>query len=107
MALLAPQTVDDASSAVTFAAAAAGGDTAICASNRLLLVRNADTSSKTVTLATPGSVRGLAIADRAVTVAAGETRVIRLDPSLYADSTNTVAITYSAVTSVTVAVLAV
>ncbi|HEY9353005.1 MAG TPA: hypothetical protein VIP28_07140, partial [Nocardioides sp.] len=52
-------------------AASGGGDDCATGAGVLLVVKNTDASSKTVTLATPETVDGdLAVADRAVTVAA-------------------------------------
>ncbi|MEU3620604.1 hypothetical protein ACWD4O_10185 [Streptomyces sp. NPDC002623] len=82
-------------------AAAGGGDTAPVGPGRFLYVNNADASSKTVTIATPGTVSGLAIADVAVVVAAGKHAIIPLT-NIFRGSTGRAAITYSAVTSVTV-----
>lgn len=82
-------------------AAGAGGDTAPVGPNRFLYIANADASSKTVTIATPGTVSGLAVADVAVVVAAGKHAIIPLT-NIFRGSTGRAAITYSAVTSVTV-----
>lgn len=72
----------------------------------VLQVTNGSAASITVTIVTPGTVDGdLAISDRAVAVAAGETLMIgRLGP-VYHQTDNTIHVNYSAVTSVTVAVL--
>ncbi|MDN3021541.1 hypothetical protein [Streptomyces sp. S.PB5] len=82
-------------------AAAGGGDTAPVGPGRFLYVNNADASSKTVTIATPGTVSGLAIADVAVVVAAGKHAIIPLT-NIFRGATGRAAITYSAVTAVTV-----
>lgn len=91
--------VDVAAQAV---AAAGGGDTAPVGPGRFLYVLNGDASSKTVTVATPGTVKGLAIADATLVVAAGKHAIIPLT-DVYRGATGRAAITYSAVTSVTVA----
>lgn len=83
-------------------AAAGAGDTALVGPGRFLYVANADATSKTVTVATPGTVKGLAIADASVVVAAGKHAIIPL-ADVYRGATGRAAITYSAVTSVTVA----
>lgn len=83
-------------------AAASGGDTAPVGPNRFLYVNNGDASSKTVTVATPGTVSGLAVADASMAVAAGDHAIIPL-ANVYRGATGRAAITYSAVTSVTVA----
>ena len=82
-------------------AAAAGGDTAPVGPNRFLYIANADASSKTVTIATPGTVAGLAVADVAVVVAAGKHAIVPLT-NLFRGTLGRASITYSAVTSVTV-----
>ncbi|MFE2021302.1 hypothetical protein ACFW9O_24970 [Streptomyces sp. NPDC059499] len=105
MAALAAQSVALAGSVPTYAAAAGGGDTAPVGSNLLLHVINGGGSSVTVTLVTPGTSGGLAIADAAVAVAAGASAFVPLR-SVYRNSvTGRAAITYSGVTSVTAAVL--
>ena len=78
MATLTTQTATHAGLAVAFSSAAAGGDQCPTGAGLVLLVKNDDASSHTVTLATPGTEDGLAIADRAVTVAAGAQTVIPL-----------------------------
>lgn len=107
MALLTTQQTTSAGGAITLAAAAAGGDTADISNGRTLLwVKNGGGSSITVTLATPGTVDGdLAIGDRAVTVANATEKLIGpLNPAVYG---GVVAITYSGVTTVTVAAVSV
>lgn len=87
-------------------AATAGGDDAPTGAGIFLVVKNADASSHTVTLVTPGTVDGdLAVADRAVTVAAGKTQMIPLTATYRDPATGRASITYDAVTSVTVAVI--
>lgn len=108
MAAITPQSVSRAGAAVTFAAASGGGDTAPVSDSNVLLVKNGDGSAHTFTLTTTQSVLGNAVADVTLSVAAGATAAIRLGPkSLYADANGNVAVAYSAVTSMTVAVLAV
>jgi hypothetical protein len=85
-------------------AAAAGGDSAAVGEGRFLVVKNGDAGSHTVTLSTPGTVKGVAIAEVAVVVAAGKTSAIPLSAVLFKDATGRAAITYDAVTSVTVGV---
>lgn len=106
MATLSVQAVPHAGLSPTYAAATAGGDAAITGTGLVLHVKNGDTVAHTVTLVTPGTVDGLAVTDRAVTVAGsgGDQYIPLLD--LYRNpSTGLASITYDAVTSVTVAVL--
>ncbi|MCW7941694.1 hypothetical protein AAW14_06535 [Streptomyces hygroscopicus] len=105
MATLAPQSVPLAGLSPTYAAASAGGDAAVTGSGLVLHVKNGDAASHTVTLVTPGTEHGLAIADRAVTVAASGSQFIPLSDDYKDPSTGLASITYDAVTSVTVAVL--
>lgn len=106
MALLSPQLPTFAGVAVTYAAAAAGGDTFVPSARRRLHVKNGGASPITVTITTPATYAGLAIADAGGSVAAGaEVAFGPFDPALFADSGGVAAVTYTAVTSVTVAVL--
>lgn len=82
-------------------AAASGGDTAPTGPGRFLYVKNGSESEITVTLTTPGEVKGLAIADPTVSVAAGEASVIPLS-RIFAGSNGRAAIAYSSATTVTV-----
>lgn len=106
MATLSTQVVAQAGTAISFAAAASGGDACATGSDVKLLVKNGDASSHTVTLVTPGTVDGdLAIADRAVTVAAGATVAVPVTDRYRDPVTGWASLTYDAVTSVTVAVI--
>ncbi|THA78413.1 hypothetical protein E6R60_05890 [Streptomyces sp. A0642] len=84
-------------------AAAAGGDTAPVGPGVFLVVINGGAASRTVTIATPGTVVGHAVADATLVVPAGKTGIIPLT-NLFRGATDRAAITYDAVTSVTVAV---
>lgn len=87
-------------------AAAAGGDTCATGAGVLLVVKNGDASPHTVTLVTPQTVDGdLGVTDRAVTVAAGATSLIPVTDRYRDPATGRCAITYDAVTSVTVGVI--
>jgi multidrug efflux pump subunit AcrA (membrane-fusion protein) len=92
--------------AIVWANAAGGGDSLQAGDEVDLLLWNGDASSKTATLVTTKTVAGLAVADLAVVVAAGEIRRVRLSRDLFADVNGRVAVTYSAVTSVKVALVA-
>ncbi|MDX2681105.1 hypothetical protein [Streptomyces soliscabiei] len=105
MAALTTTVVGLTGAAVAYTAAAGGGDTCQTGAGVLLLVKNGDASSHTVTLATPATVNGLAIADRAIAVAAGAEMAIPVTNDYRDPSTGRAAITYDAVTSVTVAVV--
>lgn len=108
MANLTVQSVSRAGLNPSFGAAAGGGDTFLPSDETFLYVKNASGVSVTVTVVTPGSViPDVAIADVAVAVPAGQDRVIGPFPAqFFADPTDGLAdITYSAVTSVTVAAI--
>ena len=105
MATLAYQSAKIAGTALTFAAATSGGDKVPPDAEGILLVVNGSGSSITVTVAVPGKTRfGQDEPDVAVAVAAGKTAAIGPLPQALADSSDgLVHITYSAVTTVTVA----
>lgn len=105
MAALTTTVVGLAGAAVAYTAATSGGDDCQTGAGVVLLVKNGDASDHTVTLATPGTVNGLAIADRPVPVAAGAEKAIPITNDYRDPSTGRAAITYDAVTSVTVAVI--
>ena len=108
MALLTTQQMTSAGAALTLAAANVGGDTADISNGRTFLwCKNGSGGAITVTLATPGTVDGdLAVADRTVSVPAttGERLIGPLSPAAYG---SIVSITYSGVTSFTVAAVSV
>lgn len=85
-------------------AASGTGDTAPVGPNRFLVVINGDASPHTATVATPGTVKGLDVADAVLTVAAGDTGLVPL-PRVFAGVDGRAAVTYDAATAVTVAVL--
>jgi hypothetical protein len=90
----------------TYAAAAAGGDTAPVGSHLFLHIKNGGGSPITATLAVPGNTwNGIATPDTPFVISNGAERMIPLD-SRYQQSDGRAAITYTAVTSVTVAVVA-
>lgn len=105
MAVLTAQALPLGGLQPTYAAAAGGGDQAPVGEKLVLHVKNGDASSKTVTVATPGTVGGLAIADAAQTIPAAGEAFIPLKSTYRDPATGRAGITYSAVTSVTVAVL--
>lgn len=85
--------------------AATSGDQCATGSGVLLYVNNGDAAAHTVTMVTPGKVDGLDIADRTVSVPAGQTAYIPV-LDLYRDpATGLATINYDTTTSVTVAVL--
>ncbi|MET9999832.1 hypothetical protein ABZ069_23160 [Streptomyces microflavus] len=105
MAALTAQPVPTAGLTPTYAAAAGGGDTAPIGTNLLLHVINGGGAPVTLTIVTPGTADGLAIADTAKAIAAGASAFVPLRPVYRNPVTGRAALTYSGVTSVTVAVL--
>lgn len=111
MAALTVQPLTRASNGVDLAGAAAsvGGDTFSTTGREMLVVKNGSGAPITVTIATPILVDNLAVADLTATIGAGATRALGpFPPSTYADNGQpggSVAVSYSAVSSVTVAVV--
>lgn len=110
MALLTLQTMTAAGLAPTTVSAAAGGDTVALASatddRSFLQVTNGSGSPITVTLADPGTTpAGNTTTAPANSVAAGATKDFPLNPALVNPSTGLISISYSAVTTVTVAAI--
>jgi len=108
VATLTTQVINRAGTVVTPVAAAGGGDAMAPGSTNFLRVVNGGGSPITVTLAIPAGVSGFqqaAYTNTTVSVTNGTTREIGpLPGQLYADpTTGLVTITYSGVTSVTVA----
>lgn len=103
MALLTHQPPKLAGTAITYVAAAAGGDTLGRTPAGSLRVKNASAAAITVTVVTPGNTQyGQADPDVPVSVAAGAEVAIGPFPDALAVD-GVVSVTYSAVTSVTVA----
>lgn len=107
MAELTVQAVTRANNGLdpTYAAAAVGGDTVRVVDNLFLHVKNGDAAPHTVTVATPGTIGGLAIADLPATIPAGDERMIGPIDHNFRASTGLASITYDGVTSVTIAAI--
>lgn len=107
MATLVTQNISTAGIVPTYAAASGGGDAMVADATSFLHVFNASGGSITVTLVTPATVdTTLAVGDRAVVVAAGTNQMISVPAELYRDPTTGLAsITYSGVTTLTVAAI--
>lgn len=79
MATRATETIAAAGTEATYhVATATTGDKVAAVDGTILHVKNGSGVSTTVTLATPGTVEGLDIADREVAIPAGEDRFIAL-----------------------------
>lgn len=106
MATLAVQKSTQAGIAVTYAAAAAGGDQFPAAANRELRVKNGSGAGINVTIASQKPCNQGSTHNVVVAVAAGaEVAIGPLDPNRFADTNGFVQVTYSAAASVTVAVV--
>lgn len=84
-------------------AAAGGGDSFANTGDQIFEVNNGSGGSITVTIVTPATVGGRAVADVAAAVPAGQRwRFGPFDPALFNDATGSVQVTYSGVTTLTV-----
>ena len=90
----------------TYSSCAGGGDEFVNDGQIFIHIKNGHSSPQTVTIVTPVVTDGLAVADRAIAIPNGGERMIGPFPkSSYNDSTGKVQLTYSAVVSLTVAIL--
>ena len=92
--------------ASVYVSAAGGGDVIPNnTGNTFLHVKNTDASSMTVTITSTATHSGLDVEDPQITVAAttGEQMIGPFPPGVYNNASGQVSISYSAVTSVTVA----
>lgn len=106
MATVATQSIDLNGLDATYSAASGGGDKVTPAAGSFLHVKNGNAATCTVTIATPGTVGGLAVADRTVAIPTADEAFILLDPSLYRNSADGKAdVTWSVTATVTFAVL--
>lgn len=107
MALLTAQTSLRAANDLTFVSATATtGDTFSNTGKEMILVNNGSGGSINVTITTPATVDGLAVADKVIAV--GNTKVACLGPfpkGIYDDNDDLVTFVCSSVSSVTVAVI--
>jgi hypothetical protein len=105
MAALSVQQASILGTTLTLSAASGGGDTVDPTGGDVCLeVRNASGGALTVTVARAGTEYGQANPDVAVSVAAGATKLIGPIPQDFRDTAdNLVDITYSGVTSLTIA----
>lgn len=104
MALLTTQPIQITGTAPSYAAAAAGGDKVPPGNRTFVHIKNGSAAAITATVVVPGQMFGQELPDVAVSVPAGGDRMIGpLVPQLAVNGN--VDITYSAVTSVTIAAL--
>ena len=101
---LTVQDIVQAGVAATYASANADGNSVPCDGSHWIEVVNGAGAPVTVTVPTPGTIDGLAVADLTVTVTNGTTKKIRIPPSrVTAQTDGTAHIDYSSATSITVA----
>lgn len=104
-----PQAGSSVGGTITFEAANVLGNSFVPRRGRALHVKNGSGSTITVTVPTPATADGLAIPDRTISVAAGAHAVFAPGSSsvtgLYAQTAGEINVDYSAVTTVTVAVI--
>ena len=103
MAVLTVQEISRSGLTPSYDSAAAGGDEVANDEITFLHVKNGSGGSIDVTIQTPGTIDGLAITDRTVAVPAGEERMMGPFPAAYYGSS--LAISYSGVTSLTIAAI--
>ena len=104
--LLTAQTISRTGLEVEYAACAAGGNEFVNTGVEFIHIKNAAVAEQTVTFATPATVDGLAVADRAVAIPASEERMIGPFPaSVYNDGNSKVQMTFDAVVTLTIAVI--
>lgn len=103
---ITPQRITAAGLAPAYEPANVAGNSYKLQASRVLHVKNGSGGSVTVTIPSTATVDGLAVPNRTVTVAAGADRLVALGAGAAHKQTGGVTyVDYSAVTSVTVAVL--
>lgn len=106
MATRATETIAATGTEATYhAATATTGDKVAAVDGTILHVKNGSGVSTAVTLTTPGTVEGLAIADRTVAVPAGEDRFIPLSKVYRNPADGLATVVCDPVTTVTFAVV--
>lgn len=102
---LVPQQVVRAGLTPVFSAANADGHSVANDGHVMLEVKNGSGAPITVTVQTPGTVDGLAIAELVVTIPAtsGDKMIGPFQPGIYNQADGTIYVDFSAVTTVTVA----
>lgn len=105
MTLQAKQTVAITGVTLSFAAVALA-DEFPNDGRTFLYVKNGSGSTITVTITTPQTVKGIAISDPSVSITAGSEKCIGpFDPSIFNAADGNVDVAYSAITTVTCAVI--
>jgi hypothetical protein len=111
MATVNAQGLAVAGTSPTMSAASGGGDV-VDTGDTVFLVVNSGSTTANLTITTPGTVSGLAIADNVIaipanagTVATAPPVLIPLPTSLYGDANGQAALSWSAVTNIKFAVI--
>ncbi len=95
--------LDDSS---IYESAAAGGDAFVNDGRTIIHIKNGDASGMTLTMDTPGTYRGVNLANPTVSVGATSNYFVgAFDPRIFNDTNGKVQLTYSAVTSLTITAL--
>jgi hypothetical protein len=104
MATLTVQNITKAGDEPTYVSAAGGGDEFANNGKTMFVLNNGSGGTIVATIITQATKDGLAVADRTVSVLAGDTAwVVDLDPNVYnVPATGRVQVTYDGVTSLTV-----
>ena len=104
--LTAAQSIVRAGLEAAYDACNADGNYFTNTGNEFIHIVNAAVADQTITIATPATVDGLAVADRAVAIPASEERMIGPFPaSVYNDANSKVQMTFDAVVTLTIAVI--
>lgn len=105
MAVIAPIVADFDGQEIVWTAASAGGDEVQFDARRVILFRNDSGGSITVTISIEATVMGKVVPDQTVAVPAGDYFTVRMGTQNVEASTGTVGLTYSGVTTFSVAVI--
>ena len=108
MATITAVSPDRAANSFTFDAAASGGDDFVNTGTELLLIKhtNGAGSAVTLTIVTTREVDGQSVADKEITIGAGETHLLGPFPTgIYNDPDEKVSFSYDDETDIEVAVI--
>jgi hypothetical protein len=106
MAVLATQSIGRPGGAATYSAVSGGGDKVSPGDHTFLHLKNGNASACVVTIVTPITEGGFAVADLSLSVAAGADAFIGpITAALFRDTDGYASVTYSVSSSVTAAVL--
>lgn len=107
MAVIATQSIARPGGPATYAAVSAGGDKVSPGDHTFLHIKNGNAATCTVTVVTPVTEGGFAVADLSLAIATGTDAFIGpLPAALFRDTDGYASVTYSVSSSVTIAALA-